>query len=195
MKKILLLVTFCISLVGCIGLPPVENISRINNGEQKQTHITKDNLKIEYSSGITFSRNTFGGLPLVTFPKYSDNPYKIVEFSLNSYPEYLIKSLIFENNRDKVIFKMTSYEQIILEAQEVSDYYGNYNHNVKNTMFFTTIPDLKKLLLMLENSDTLRITLDCFRGKIPYTISKKDEQKLIEFIKILIEIDSEKGSN
>ena len=88
---------------------------------------------------------------------------------------------------------MTSYEQIILETQEVSDYYGNYN--VKNTMFFTTIPDLKKLLLMLENSDTLRITLDCFRGKIPYTISKKDEQKLIEFIKILIEIDSEKGSN
>ena len=46
-----------------------------------------------------------------------------------------------------------------------------------------------------ESEEKIKITLDCYQGKIPHKLSEKSKKELIVFIETLIEIDSQKGSN
>ena len=203
MKKILLLIAFCISLVGCTSLPPVGSISYTNDGEQKQTRLTEDTWKveylktgkIEYSTFINFKeKNKFPGKYIMITPTYYSKKDQVI-FKVHSTNEEFMYSLIFKNSKDTVIFNMAPYDDLRLKFQEIHDFYNTFNRDKGNTIFFTNINSLKKLSVILESNEEFTIILDCYRGEIPYTLSKKDKRNLIDFIKYSIDDYSLKGSN
>lgn len=203
MKKILLLIAFCISLVGCTSLPPVGSTYYSKDGTEKYTRLTEDVSKteylkigkIEYSTAVIFNeKNKFAGKYIITFPKYYSKN-KQVFFNVHSTNEEFMYSLIFKNSKDTVVFNMAPYDDLRLKFQEIHDFYNTFNRDKGNTIFFTNINSLKKLLVILESNEEFTIILDCYRGEIPYTLSKKDKQNLIDFIKYSIDDYSLKGSN
>lgn len=204
MKKILLLIAFCISLVGCASLPPIGSTYYSKDGKHLYTRYTeltyKDvdilSNKTTYYSYIDFYEDKFGGHPLIIFPEYTPNKNKSVIFPIHSSDKRFIYSLIFENSTDKVILNTAGYSKDRIERQEIYAYYDlqRYNYDRGNTIFYTHISVLEKLLVMLKSEEKIKIILDCYQGKIPHKISEKSKKELIVFIETLIEIESQKGS-